>query len=119
MAARKAVVHLPNSPPDATVDVPGLGLFVNGQEKEVNDEQIQIYEAAGFTFPEESEGTLALPFPTRPVDKDINSRKRLKAEKEAKDKEERTGANAPVVAPVPQRDTPPVEEPTDRPGGGE
>lgn len=56
--ARKVLVNNPEAGQGTLLEVPALGLFENGVEKEVTDDQVQNFRDMGFTFPES--GTLII-----------------------------------------------------------
>jgi hypothetical protein len=57
----------------APVEVPGLGVCRNRQEKEVSGEQVMLFEAQGFSFPEDGNLVIKVEEPAAsqgPVDED-------------------------------------------------
>jgi len=46
----KLTVNHPNLPQGAEVEVPGLGVFANGAEHDVDEEVVEAAKARGYTF---------------------------------------------------------------------
>ena len=74
--ARKVIVNDPNAGPDATFEVPLLGLFQNGVETEVSDEQITAYEQVYGTLPQS--GTIEFPEINQKAAEDFDADERAK-----------------------------------------
>jgi hypothetical protein len=59
-------VNVPSKAPGRLVEVLGFGVFENGTENEVTQEQVDLYEVlSGQKFPED--GVLVVPAPTEEV----------------------------------------------------
>jgi hypothetical protein len=61
----KLTVNHPNLSPGAAVEVPGLGLFANGAEYEVDEEVVEAAKARGYTF--SSTGVYGKPLSAKPA----------------------------------------------------
>ena len=46
----KLTVNFPNRAPGSMVEVPGLGLFANGEEHNVDEGVVEAAKARGYTF---------------------------------------------------------------------
>jgi len=46
----KLTINHPNLSPGAAVEVPGLGLFANGAEYEVDEDVVEAAKTKGYTF---------------------------------------------------------------------
>ena len=61
----KLTVNFPNRAPGSMVEVPGLGLFANGEEHNVDEDVVEAAKARGYTF--SSNGVYGKPLSAKPA----------------------------------------------------
>lgn len=61
----KLTINHPNLPHGVEVEVPGLGLFANGAEYQVDEEVVEAAKARGYTF--SSTGVYGKPLSAKPA----------------------------------------------------